>query len=381
MSSYRYLTTDILSGEILADNLPIVGQNFGRQVNVTGSFSGSLMLTTDVPQTVMSDWLAAVEPWKSVLWALQDEQPIWNGVITGWPHQSILDGTLPLSASTMETMFQYRQISTDLTYTDMDVFDIFRALAVYAVSKTPNGAIAGLVMGDNLSGITDSISFDGSQYQKVYDAWTGLVGEYGIEYSIRPALTEDDELVMYLDLGYPQLGRNLTQSPLTMIFPGYQMTDYQWMRVPSTGPANHVAATASTTTTTLTSQAPHGYVSPELAQGYPLLEDSASLTGVTAVSQALVNTFADGAAALESITAMTTPVLKLGAEGYPKVNQILLGDACQFAATSPLHPANPETRAPGLQIAGRISSWTLYPPGGGQVEATWYTLGDVVDVS
>ena len=381
MSQYAYVSTNILSGELLASSLPITAQQFGRTVSLAGTFTGSLELGAQVPASLLATWIGAVEPWKSVLWCLQDQQPVWCGPITGWPHQSITSGDLPLAASTMEAVFQCRQISETLTYTNMDVFEIFRSLARYAMAKTPNGAIAGLILGDTMSGITDSITFDGSQLQKVYDAWSFLISEYGIEYGIRPALSPDGTLCMYLDLGYPQIGRSLAQSGLQITFPGQQVLDYQYSRVAQAGPANDVVATAATGTATLTSRAPHGVVTAELDQGYPLLEDSISLTGLNAVSQAAVNTTADEQAAIESITAMTTPVVKLGAEGFPKANEVLLGDWTGFAATSPLHPADPETGAPGLMINGRITSWTLYPPGGQQQEATWFTLGQVAGVT
>jgi hypothetical protein len=381
VSQYAYATTSLLTGRLLASALPVTAQTFGRTISMAGSFTGSLQLGAQVSAETLSAWVEAVEPWKSVLWALQDQQPIWNGPITGWPHQSINSGDLPLSASTMDAIFQYRQISDTLTFTDTDVFEIFRGLIRYAVGK-PHGQIAGLVLGDSLSGITDTITFDGSQLQKVYDAFTFLCAEYPIEYSIRPALAGDGEtLVMYLDLGCPQIGRGIADSGLKITFPGYQVLDYAYPRVAQAGPANVVLASASTGTATYLSQIPAGVVQAELDEGYPLLEDSVSLTGLSAVSQSAVNETATAQAATESVTAMATPVIKLGAEGWPKVNQILLGDWTGFAATSPLHPPNPANSGPGLMIDGRILSWSLYPPGGQQVEATWYTLGQCSEVT
>jgi hypothetical protein len=381
VSAYAYATTNLISGELLAGSLPVLAQNFGRTISMAGSFSGSLELGAQVPPQTLLTWIEAVEPFKSVLWVLQDRQPIWNGPITGWAHQSITSGDLPLSASTMEAMLQFRQITETLTFTNADVFDIIRGLIAYATGK-PDGGIAGLILGDAMSGITDTIVFDGSQLQKVYDALTYMCTEYPIEYGIRPALAEDGEtLCMYLDLGCPSIGRSLADSGLQMTFPGYQVLDYAYPRVAQQGPANVVVASASTDTKTLLSQSPAGVVQAELDEGYPLLEDSLSITGLSSVSQAVVNATATAQAALESVTAMATPVVKLGAEGFPKVNQILLGDWTEFAATSPLHPAQ-AAGVPGLMLEGRILSWSLYPPAGSQQqEATWYTLGQTSEVT
>ena len=381
MSQYNYCTSNLMTGTLLAGNLPVQAQNFGRSISMAGSFSGSLELGAQVPARTLLAWVTAVEPFKSVLWCLQDQQPIWAGPITGWPHQSITSGDLPLSASTMEAMFQFRQISTTLTFTNADVFDIVRGLISYATGK-PYGQIAGLILGDAMSGITDSITFDGSQLQKVYDALTFMCTEYPIEYGIRPALAEDGSLVMYLDLGCPSIGRSLAESNLQLTFPAKEKLDYAYPRVAQAGPANVVVASASTDTTTLLSEAPAGVVQSELDAGYPLLEDSVSITGLNQVSQAVVNATATAQATLESVTAMATPIVKLGAEAYPKVSQFLLGDWTELAATSPLHPAQADGGGPGLMLEGRILSWSLYPPAGAQqTEATWLTLGQCQAVS
>lgn len=358
-------------------------QTFGRTISMAGSFTGALNLGGQVSAATLRSWMAAVEPWKNALWCLQDQQPIWNGVITGWPHRSVTSGDLPIAASTMEAIFQQRQISDTLTFKNEDVFTIFRALAQYAMDKHPNGQIANLNLGSGLSGIKDSITFDGTQLQKVYDAWTYLCTEYPIEYGIRPALGDDGaSLVMHLDLGSPGLGRDLGQSGLQMTFPGRQVLDYAYPRVAQQGPANFVVASASTGTKTLLSQRPAGEVTAELTAGYPLLEDSVSITGLSSVTQATVNATATAQATLESVTAMATPIVKLGAEAYPKASQILLGDWTAFAATSPLHPPNPVTGGPGLMLNARIMSWSLYPPGPQQqAEATWYTLGETEPVT
>jgi hypothetical protein len=378
LSQYAYCTTNILSGELLGTSLPMQVQNCGRTISMAGSLSGSLELGAQVSTQTLNTWIGAVEPFKSILWVLQDQQPIWHGPITGQPHESVTSGDLPVSASTMEAIFQFRQISRTLTFANMDVFDIIRGLISYAVNKSPNAAIAGLNLGTGESGIIDSITFDGSQLQKVYDALTFMVTEYPIEYAIRPALAEDGEtLCMYLDLGCPSIGRSLAESDLQVTFPGNGVLDYAYPRVAQAGPANVVVASASTDTDTLLSQAPAGVIQAELDEGYPLLEDSISLTGLSQVSQAVVNATATAQATLESVTAMATPVIKLGAEAYPKANQILLGDWAEFAATSPLHPAGPGG-VPGLMINARILSWSLYPPiDGQQYESTWLTLGEI----
>lgn len=246
MSAYRYLATSILSGAVIGDWLPMTPQNMSRNLNATGTFTGALNLSAGTAQENRT-WVAAVEPEKSVLWTFQDGQPVWNGIIWDWPHQSILDNTLPISASTPDSLFSRRLITNDLTFTSADIFDIFRSLAVYATSKTPNGQFAGLVMGTNKAGIIASVSYAGSDMKSVYDAWTDLISAYGLEYSFRPGVDVNGSLFTALDLGYPELGLPLSQSGLAYNLPG-NLLDYRFSRTGSTS-SNRIYATASSSGT------------------------------------------------------------------------------------------------------------------------------------
>ena len=241
MSVYRFLSTNLLTGQIMGDWLPVTAQNFVRRINATGAFTGALNLTAGMPAEQRA-YLAAVEPERSVLWAFQDSAPVWCGIIWDWPHQSILDNTLPISASTMESLFSRRLIEDDLTFTSADVFDIFRALASYALAKTPNGQVAGWTMGSNESGITVSVSYLASNQGTVAAAWSDLAAAYNFEYSVRPAVDASGNVYMSLDLGYPVLGLPLTSSGLAFSMPG-NLLDYRFTRTGSTS-SNKITATA-----------------------------------------------------------------------------------------------------------------------------------------
>lgn len=534
MSTYRYMTTNLLTGQIAGDWLPLTPQNMSRTINAIGTFTGSLNLAAGTAQENRA-YVSAVEPEKSVLWVYQDQQPVWCGIVWDWPHMSILDNMLPISASTPESLFQRRQISDTLTFTDVDIFDLFRALAAYALAKTPNGQMAGFTMGSNQAGITTSVTYNATDLKKVYDAWTDLISAYGFEYSIRPAVGPSGSVYMVLDLGYPELGLPLATSGLAYNLPG-NLLDYRWTRTGSAS-ANRVVATASAAgtlsalnaesdfedgigpwtgangaagtliqsnawsgsgtyslqfngngstanplaqteiisvlggaaysfTPTLYSTAgwsntvlnivwysgatpltpvitcaainvaaatataatisatapanatgavaqvqmtgtpasgvqmllddavftnatptsanwesslPHGQDDATLAAGYPLLEESASLSTITVVEQSQIDGYADGL--LPAVTGtQLMPLLTLGAGQTPAAKDITLGSWCEFNATSPLHPAN-DDGSPGLQITGRVVGWTLYPPGGTQTEYTWIQLGEITDTA
>jgi hypothetical protein len=534
LSRYRYLSTNILTGAIQGDWIPMVPQNCTRGINTVGTFTGGLSLAAGSARELRA-WVAAMEPERSVLWVFQDSSPAWCGIIWDWPDMGRGDPPLlPISASTPESLFQKREISDDLVFTDADIFDIFRELAAYALSKQPNGQMAGFTMGSNQAGITASVTYNATDLKKVYDAWTDLISAYGFEYSVRPAVDASGNVYMALDLGFPEIGLPPESSRLAWSFPGALLdyrfprtgstsanrftatasasgtlaalnaesdfedgigpwtgangaagtlvtsTDWsssgtqslsfhgngstanplaQTERIPVTGgtaygfsptvfseagwaaavlsiawfsasgtllsttsaaafavaaatpvsnsvsgsaPASAVTAvaqvemqgnpassvlmladdavfaTSSPTSGNWQSQLPHGQDSIALAAGYPLLEDSGSLSTVTVTAQSQIDAFADGV--LPSVTGtQLLPLLILGAGQRPAVSEVVLGSYCQFSATSPLHPAG-DDGSPGLQLTGRVTGWTLYPPSSQQVESAWLQLGQVIDL-
>ena len=102
MSNYRYMATSLLGGEVVGDWLPLNPMNLTRSINATGTFTGALNLTAGTAAE-SATWKAALECRASVLWCLQDEVPVWNGIVWDWPHMSVLDGTMPFSASTIDS--------------------------------------------------------------------------------------------------------------------------------------------------------------------------------------------------------------------------------------------------------------------------------------
>jgi hypothetical protein len=371
-STYKYLSTDLVSGTIRADWLPLTPQSFARSINGTAQFQGALNLTAGTAAE-QATWLAGIENRRSVMWIFLNGVPVWNGIVWDWQPESILDGQMPFIASTMDSLFSHRVISEDLTFTSMDIFDIFRSLASYALAKTPNGAVSGLNLGTVESGVTATLSYSGSDLQLVSDAWTDLISLYGFEYAFRPGFGPNNTLVTYLDLGYPELGLQFPQSGLSYNMPG-NLLDYIWTRTGSSS-ANCVIATASDDSgddNTYVSAYPSGFDLADLAAGYPLLEESISLTTVDVTAQSQINAYATGV--LPTVTGtQLTPILELANEQAPDVAEITLGSWCQVALTSPLHPAGPSGE-PGYQGTGRIISWTVYPPTETQSEYTQLQL-------
>ncbi len=96
----------------------------------------------------------------------------------------------------------------------------------------------------------------------------------------------------------------------------------------------------------------------------------------TATSQGQVNQYADSQVQLRT-QQMTLPQLIIGGAGQPSLQEVILGDAAWFSATSGLHP--PQGTGPGLVTQVRIAGWTLTPPAPGQAEELTISASAVLD--
>lgn len=371
-TGYRYLTSNISTGQIMGDWLPIVGQSFSAALNSTASGSCALTSTGD-PKTDAAN-VAAVKARAAHLWVLQQNAVVWGGRVLDWQHQSILDGTLPLNCADISQMFggPGRIINTTLTFTNEDVFDVARALIGYGLGKTPNGTIANLTFSGAMSGIVDSMTFESSQRQSVLDALNTLVQTYEIEWAFRPYQDASGNFWISFDLATSgNLGTPFPESKLVYNYPG-NLQDYAFQAMGSQS-ANRVLATAQSADNsgdTLTGRATDNY---DLGQGFPLAEMQISASTGQWTSDAQVAAYATGF--LPSVTdTQLTPLLTLPGGQYPALSQTPLGSYAQVSLTSWLHPAKADG-SPGFSGTGRVVGWTLTPSADQQQETTQIQMG------
>lgn len=390
MPTYRYVATNILTGQVLADNLPIVVNTASRIVNGVGALQGYLPLQQDGKSN--SPFISALTPRRSVVWILQDDFPVGAWRVEDTPHRSILDNRLPIVGKTVENIFAKRHIlPPGLTYTNTDLFDIGRGLVSYGVSSVqgPNAQIAGLTLIGGESGVTDTLTFGvsntlqagGNTYlgtysdnQPVLDALTSTAAADDFEFTFDPAITPSGGYGWNFRQGYPAIGQYATGQQV-LVFPGNAI-DYG-RAIMGSNAANYIIATsaANGSGTTYTSQYPHGVDSADLAAGFPVEQAVVSWPGVGVTSQAQVNAYADMLLGQYSAGTMV-PAVVVGGSTEPLLRELGLGDRIFFSATSDLDPA--VNGRPGLQIQARISGWTLTPPAEGQDEKVVLALGALI---
>jgi hypothetical protein len=372
MSTYRYFSTNLTTGAVLADTIPLHVASFSRNlggVGQPGTLSAYLDLGT-ISAGKQSAYLGALEPRKTVLWVMQDNYPIWAGIVWDWPHTSAISNQLPISAVEIGSLFNRRQIRADQVYTGADLFTIARGLVSYATGKTDGGVSNLTLGGTGTSGVTASATFPAANLGKVGDLLTAFSTQYGFEYCFTPGLDGSGNPNITLVLGYPTVGRSIAATNLLLQYPG-NVSDYGFPRIGSAS-VNSLLATASSGTPWVSGTG-HGQATADLAAGYPLLEDSISLSAVAVTSQAQIDAYADGQ--IPKLTGTTTvPTVSVPGGQLPTAGMIELGDQAYFAATSTLHPAA-SNGSPGLQTTLRIIGWTLTPPSDQNAETTAYALG------
>lgn len=388
MSTYRYVATHVLTGALLADNVPLNVSSMSRAINGVGKLDGYLPLG---PST--SPFVRALVPDQTVIWALQNGYPIWGGLFTDSDHTSVKTHQLPMTAYTPEAILSARLIRTALTWVNADIYDIARGIVQYAFSpaRGPNAALAGLMMGTRESGILDSLTLGvsntltagGDTYTGSYlsnqDCGSGLstfADSDELEYEFAPVLNSG-VLQFAFRVATPALGR-YNNPAITLLHPGV-VSDYA-RPIRRSSSANDIQGTsaASGTGAVFVSQPGYGLDTADLAQGNILRQTAVQWPGSGVTSQAMINQWTNSQIARFTAGTMV-PSITLEGEQTPALTQIALGDALKFAATSDLDPADPATKAPGLQLTARMTAWSLQPPGpNGQEEQLKLTLGALV---
>lgn len=400
MTTYRYASTNLITGEVLSDEIPLNVQSFSQQLNGGGQLSATLNLDENYGRNTA--YLEALQPRRSVLWVLADNYPCWCGIVWDSPDMSRAQGTWPVSASTMDSLWSHRLISASLEYRAGDIFTVFLDLLQYGTTKTStyiesispfhgpasplvaqSAAVAGLVLPTGAAataGYPWTASYLYSDLSQISSAWSDLV-TVGLEYAFVPQLGPGGALQIAVQLGFntglegTPLGRPFPASGYDINYPG-NCVDYGW-QVTGSQSSNYVwgVAPPNGSAEQWESQYPHGVDVTDLDNGYPLMETTESWNGSTVTKQAQVDSFADGQLGILS-QGIVTPTLVLPDGVIPSVLDLVLGDQFAFNATSAIHPPGQNNR-PGLKSVVRLTGWTVTPPGPQQAGSIQLTTSQI----
>lgn len=379
MTEYRYVSTDVVTGRLLADEIPLHVQSASRQLGQVGALSGYVELTGAGGRLVAA---GALEPRRTLLWMLEDGYPVWHGVLWDQPMTTMAGSQMQVAAQGLESLMARRMIRDVLTFTGLDYADVWRGLLEYATNpavKGPGAPVAGLSAQPTGTNVSVSTSYAPGDMKNVGAAMADLETAGDFETTFEPVLDGSGGLATLARLA-PRLGQPYQNTGVQLTYPG-NLADYGWPRMGSQG-ANTVIATAPANTSaggtwTSNTAGGRGVDSADLLAGYPLLEAPVQYSGAAISAQAQIDAYADGHLSMVR-RSPTIPgaVVDMSAASAPLVKALGLGDQAALLVRSPRHPARADG-SPGLQQIVRIIGWQVTPPDQGQDGKITLTLGDV----
>lgn len=355
MTEYRYLFADTLTDSILAE-LPLTAVSFGRELNTAGSFSGRLLIS-DLRETAYQI-TANTTPGRTSLYVERDGTLVWGGIVWGRSYSSS-DQTLVFQAREFESYFEKRRILTTYTASGVDQLQVAKAL-VDQIQSLPSGSL-GITVPSLTSGVLVTKNYYGYEQKPLSEALYELSrADNGFDWNIDVSYSSTGSIVKYLDLAYPRRGVAYSSSntAIPMLeLPGNMVT-YTYPEeggsIANTmfgvGSGSGIGQTRSTQTS-----------SAQITAGWPVLEQSVSLTDYT--DQTLLDeiTQAHLAAALNPIV-----VMEVVTEAFndPILGSFKQGDDIRVRITDDRFPDT-------LDFTRRIAKYSVQPGENGPERITF----------
>ncbi|MGH3375976.1 MAG: hypothetical protein ACRDP6_14655 [Actinoallomurus sp.] len=288
---WRYALHDLATGIQLAEHIPFNVQPFDRSLSEAGTLTATLPV--DDPDVQLLDPWGRALPRRTSLVVCRDDQVVGEYAVWNRPGYRASAKTMTLSCSELRSVFDKHRLlrpadgwgsRKQLEFTQVDAFDVFRALLADAQAVTHNGipvgdlgitadpTIMSGVLIDRRDTDTDAGAYHGYEFPYYGQLFDDLATSVGLEWRIDSYFDNDNALRRRLILGYPHVGRPADADSLTLEYPG-TIADYEW---PEDGEnsANYVAALgAGEQEAMIWAEA---FADDELANGYPLLEATAA---------------------------------------------------------------------------------------------------------
>lgn len=331
-TQYRYLFADLITNDILAE-LPLTGVNFTQVLNSPGSFSGRI-LGSDARE-LGYDITASTEPGRTAIYVDRDGVLIWGGII--WLRTWNSDRqTFEFSAREFLSYFERRRITDTTVYENEDQLYIAQNLIDLA-QAVPGGDI-GLNVPSNTSGVLVTRVYFDYERKDVSGAIKDLSNQQdGFDVNVDVAYNNFLEPSKYLRTDYPQRGITYDASnpeALVFEFPG-NIVAYEWpddgAQIANTmygiGPNSNEAKILATATSP----------TDQIANGWPLLEDTASYTDQYDPDILYQQTLGEVTARQ---VAVVTPRVIIPAYASPVLGSYKTGDECLLRITDDRFPNN-----------------------------------------
>ena len=243
MSTWRYLVTDLRSGNQLCEALPLRTESIPDSLISIPRLTGTVDLadpifTSDAGADDGVNADQATAPTRTVIWPLRDERPV--GCFLVWARPGYTSGatSMTIQADRIDSLLAARTVRDTLQFSQVDQLDIARDLIRYALGRPmlhvleqppstgPAADVPWLRLDDTLSGVLrdrlDVNGYQGSSRKKIIDLLTELAAVEGgfeqrIDYAIDPATNTPYATWRF---GYPTLGVSAEDTQLGFEHPG-----------------------------------------------------------------------------------------------------------------------------------------------------------------
>jgi hypothetical protein len=329
MATYRYLFADLLTNTIIGE-LPLTNVNFTQQLNASGTFTGTLLLSGVDAETYNVD--ASTIPARTAVYVDRDGTLIWGGILWGRDYDS-KSQTLKLQAREFESYFERRRITTTTVFNAVDQLTAVQNLITNAQAAL--GGNIGVQLGGETSGVTITRTFYGYERKTVYSAIQDLSKALdGFDFRIYVYYDSNGNPAKLLKLGYPRLGEVYTPTSLTI--PVFQLpgniVEYTYPEDGSIAANTVYALGAGSNEGKLISTAVDGE---KLAEGWPLLEEAPNYSDIS--NSTLLLQLAQGQVAVVSYPP-TTIKLSQTPTMDPILGSYEIGDDARFIALDDRFP-------------------------------------------
>lgn len=348
MADYRFLAVDLLSHTQLAD-LPLSGAQYGQVLNQAGECGGTLTLPSDFTHAkILVD---ATIPLRRAVYVERDGVLVWGGPI--WARNMTDPQTVTIKALEWWSLFARRLISTTKTYTNIDQLFIARQLVDYAQSKY--GGALGIDVDSTVSAVYRDRTYESSDFKPVGEAVSQLAAvDDGFDFAIDVAWdysTSPPSIQRTFRTYYPQRGRTGAATGLVWEL-GRNVSKIGWPE-DGTNASNSVRILGATVNDQLmTSSSVVGLRTDILNQGYPLLEQSLSMTDINV--QATLDAHAIAEVNARAVPVVLPPVTVNG-NLDPQIGSYITGDECRLRIQPNSDPRFPD----GVDETRRITAWKV----------------------
>lgn len=331
-TQYRYLFADLITNDILAE-LPLTRVSFTQALNTPGSFSGTI-LGSDVNESGY-DIKNSTEPARTALYVDRDGVLIWGGII--WLRTWDSDTQhYTFSAREFGSYFERRRITDTYVYENED--QLFVAQDLLNLAQSVPGGNIGVVVPTNTSGILVNRVYFNYELKDIWSAIKDLSNQQdGFDFNIDVAYDNNLEPRKYAFTSYPYRGIEYNANnpdALVFEFPG-NIVAYEWPddgsvtanKMYGVGPNSNEAKIIAI------ADAP----TDQIAEGWPLLEDTVSYTDQYDPDLLYQQTL--GEVTAKQVT-VVTPKIVVPAYASPVLGSYKTGDECLLRITDDRFPNN-----------------------------------------